>query len=82
MQEEIHLGRTDRKYVILCDNATIHKAKQVRNYSESSKILMVTIPPYSPTLNAAEKIILAIKEKIKRYEDEEGKSGVQNIFVL
>ena len=31
---------------------------------------MATIPPYSPTLNAAEKIILAIKEKIKRYEDE------------
>ena len=70
MQEEIHLSRTNRKYVILCDNATIHKAKQVRNYLESSKILMVTIPPYSPTLNAAEKIILAIKEKIKRYEDE------------
>ena len=32
---------------------------------------MVTIPPYSPTLNAAEKIILAIKDKIKRDEDEE-----------
>ena len=36
MQEEIRLSITDWRYVILCDNATIHKAKQVRNYLESS----------------------------------------------
>ena len=61
MQEQMHLGSTDKKLVVLCDNSTIHKAKQVISCLESSQILMVTIPPYSLTLNAA--------EKIKMYED-------------
>ena len=34
---------------------------------------MMTIPPYWPALNAAEKIILAIKQKMKKYEDQKGK---------
>ena len=30
---------------------------------------MVTIPPYCPALNAAEKIILAIKQKVNKQVD-------------
>ena len=35
----------------------------------ANNIRMVTIPPYSPELNAAEKIILALKQKVNKEVD-------------
>ena len=57
----------------MCDNATIiYKSSLVRRFfiNEESEVLMITTPPYYPLLNAAEKIILAIKEKWKKYDNE------------
>ena len=69
-KEELTLGKTDRKYVVVCDNAAIHKSKLVKAFLEETHILMVTIPPYCPVLNPVEKLILAIKQKVNKYEDE------------
>ena len=68
VQKTLTLGKSDRRVVIMCDNATIYKSCLVRMFffNEESEVLMITTPSYYPLLNAAEKIILAIKEKWKK----------------
>ena len=63
------MGKVDREFVVVWDNATIHKSKLVKEFLEDTQTLMVTIPPYWPALNPAEKLILAIKQKVGKYED-------------
>ena len=59
-----------RNYCIIYDNASIHKTKLIESISIKSKITILTIPPYWPVLNAAEKLILGIKKKIFKYNDQ------------
>ena len=47
------------------DNASIHKILAVKKFRENSKISVVIIPPYWPSLNAAETVIHSIKAKHK-----------------
>ena len=56
---------TDLKPILVFDNATIHKSKDWTKFYHDNKIIVLTIPPYEPALNPAEKLILAIKTKIK-----------------
>ena len=53
MQEQIHLSWTDRKYILLCDNVTLYKEKQVINYYESLKNSNIYYSTIFPTLNSA-----------------------------
>lgn len=48
------------------DNASIHKEKAVHTFAKNSGLRMVTIPHYEPCLNPVEKMILAIKMKIRK----------------
>ena len=50
----------------ILDNASIHKTSEVQKFVAKNKICMITIPPYSPSLNAAELFINAIKSKLKQ----------------
>ena len=51
------------------DNASIHKTKKVIKFANDNGVRLVTIPTYFPALNPAEKLIQAIKEKVKlKYE--------------
>ena len=51
------------------DNASIHKTKKVIKFETDNGVRLVTIPVNSPSLNPAEKLIQAIKEKVKlKYE--------------
>ena len=59
----------DEKCCIIYDNASIYKAKIIREFTLKKKIHVLTIPQYWPSLNAAEKLILGIK-KILKYNDE------------
>ena len=59
----------DKSFWVIYDNASIYKAKSIANFAWHKKICMLTIPPYWPTLNAAEKLILSIKKKIWKYND-------------
>ena len=62
-----------KELIIILENVSSHKTKMVSKFVENSKIMMLTIPPYEPFLNPAEKFILAVKSKIrqkKRREEE------------
>lgn len=47
---------TDRKIVLVLDNASPHKSAKTKAYikSEESRIELLYLPPYSPDLNPAE----------------------------
>ena len=53
------------KWWIILDNATIHTSKEIREDLRDLKVKMITICPYCPFLNPAEKLILWVKEKIR-----------------
>jgi transposase len=48
------------------DNAAVHRAEGVNEWAASKQIKLLTLPPYSPELNPAEKIISSIKAKVKK----------------
>ena len=51
------------------DKASTYKTKKVIKFATDNGVRLVTIPAYSPALNPAEKLIQAIKEKVKlKYE--------------
>ena len=53
-----------KKWIILIlDNASIHKTKEVREYCERSYIKLVYLPAYSPEYNYIEKIWKMIKRE-------------------
>ena len=54
------------KFVLIMDNASIHKTLEVSTFIIDSKVRTVTIPPYEPSLNPVEKFILAIKSKLRQ----------------
>ena len=54
------------KFLFIIDNASIHKTSSVADLAKEHKIKLLTIPPYSPSLNAAEYFIQSIKSKMKR----------------
>ena len=61
------LGPEEMKELILVlDNASTYKTKMVSKFVENSKIMILTIPPYKPSLNPAEKFILEVKSKIRQ----------------
>ena len=43
--------------IIVWDNASIHKTDEIKKNLINKKLLMITIWPYMPCLNAAEKLI-------------------------
>ena len=67
--EEASFNRENESYWIICDNATIHKSKLITGFLTANNIWMITIPPYCPSLNAIEKLILSIKQKVNKEID-------------
>ena len=55
-----------RQLIIVLDNSSIHKTEKTLKFIIDSKIQMITIPPYEPSLNLVEKFILAIKSKLSQ----------------
>ena len=51
-------------YII--DNASIHKTRNVDQYTKIDKISLLTTPPYLPALNGTKTVIQAIKVKVKK----------------
>jgi transposase len=52
-------------YVVVSDNASIHKAKHIRWFLDEFEIPQLIISPYSPCLISAEKFTGTLKGKIK-----------------
>ena len=55
-----------RRFFIILDNASIHKTREVLKFVSDSKIRVLTIPPYEPSLNPVEKFILTLKSKLRQ----------------
>ena len=54
------------KVVIVADNSIIHRTSMIRSLFAKEKLLWLFIPPYSPEINAWEKLINFIKSKVKK----------------
>ena len=64
--EERHKSKC--KLVLVIDNAPIHASRLVKEFWDANQAFVVTIWPYVPSLNPWEKVIAAIKEKVKIIE--------------
>ena len=56
------------KWVLVADNAFIHKTEEKQRFLLTSNLLFTIIPTYSPWLNPWEHLILAIKAKIRQIQ--------------
>ena len=66
-------GNIDYKIWCVIDNASIHKTIIIKEYAERNKVCLITIPAYSPSLNAVESLIQSVKAKIKNLGLKESK---------
>ena len=64
MKEKFSKG--NKQFCFIIDNWSIHKTLDVKKFVEGKKIHVLTIPPYSPSLNGAETVINAIKSKVQQ----------------
>ena len=56
----------DRKIIVICDNASIHKAKVVKEWiAKDGKVELVFSPPCSPELNPVEVFNQVLKVKMR-----------------
>ena len=56
----------ERKIIVVCDNASIHKAKVVKDWiAEDGNFELAFIPPYSPELNPVEVFNQVLKVKMR-----------------
>jgi hypothetical protein len=49
---------------VICDNASYYRSREVREFTDSSKIELVFLPPYSPNLNLIERFWKFFKKRI------------------
>ena len=59
---------TNKSYLIVWDNAAIHKSEKIQKTLEEKSFGMLTIWPYWPWLNLVEPYINAIKSKLLNYQ--------------
>ena len=68
MQDVVNLKNKERdnanKFWFIMDNSPIHCSIERKDFMKNSKVRWITIPPYSPQLNAAEKLIGLVKVKL------------------
>lgn len=56
----------ERKIIVVCDNASIHKAKVVKDWiADDGNFELAFIPPYSPELNPVEVFNQVLKVKMR-----------------
>ena len=66
--EEI-LPRLKNKSVIIMDNASFHKGKELKDLFENYNHKLVFLPPYSPDLNPIENMWGTVKTNLRNYYD-------------
>ena len=60
----------NESYAIICDNSKVHVSKLIQEFLNKEGLWIITIPAYSPTVNAWEKLILNIKSRVRKIEGE------------
>ena len=59
-------GADMKKTCFIMENASLYVSNTSTEFANKYKIRWITIPPYSPQLNAAEKAITVIKAKLRQ----------------
>ncbi len=59
-----------KKLIIILDNAKIHKAKIIKEFSHKNEIILVYLPPYSPNLNPIEFMWKDLKKRLSEHYQE------------
>ena len=54
-----------KRFVFIWDNASVNVWSDVSDFISRSGLRLLTIPPYMPAMNPAEKVISWIKSKLK-----------------
>lgn len=57
---------TKAKPIIIMDNASFHRTKQIRQMCWDAGVELVSLPPYSPDLNLIKVFFAELKQFIKR----------------
>lgn len=57
-----------KRLVLVVDNASIHKAKKVKQYCKEHHIKLVYLPPYSPEFNKIEFLRKRLKNMFRRIQ--------------
>lgn len=63
------LPNLKRGSVIVMDNASYHKSKQLLKLFQNHSIILLFLPPYSPDLNPIENLWGTIKQRLRSYYD-------------
>lgn len=68
--KEMLLPNLNINSILIWDNATIHRSKELINIIEKQNHTMLFLPPYSPDLNPIEHKWNELKQRLRRYYDE------------
>ena len=67
---------------IICDNATMHICGKIKDWILKNRVTIVTISPYSPSLNAAEIWIAGMKANMRRELEEQKITSLTKIHKI
>ena len=70
--------RDNSRWCYIMNNTSIHKTKQVQEFTVKNSLNIITIPPSCPSLNAAETVIQSIKSKLNVWLEMESKLNLNN----
>lgn len=65
--QQIRQANQDVILIIILDNASIHKAKKVKEFCFLHQIILVYLPPYSPNLNPIEFVWKDVKKQLSQF---------------
>ena len=65
--EEVLLPELPQDAVIVMDNASFHRKRQLNEIVEKNNITLLFLPPYSPELNPIEKVWANMKKFIRNF---------------
>lgn len=68
--KELLLPSLNTNSILIWDNATIHRSKELIKLIEKQNHTMLFLPPYSPDLNPIEHKWNELKQRLRRYYDE------------
>ena len=61
------IERTKTGKIIIMDNATFHKGKEIKELIEKRKCTLLYLPPYSPERNPIEHYWAVLKRAVKHF---------------